>query len=169
MGIEEKIKDIEEDKRYFYDECSNTNLTFYWSINYGHYPIDMSETKLTSKETIYRDENFREFVNITYYNEDKEILNETEYSSFNNKRDSKYKSIEVGAFDKFFGLIIYTEHKLNEKFDNNTILASYTYDGQLIGTYTPLKETFIDYTQQELTNLTKMIENEITKQEENQM
>ena len=166
---QEIIKNIDEDKRYIYDECSNTNLPFYWSINFGHYPMDMTETKLTSKEIIYRDEYFREFVNITYYNGEKEILNETEYSSFNDKKDSKYKSIEVGAFENFFGLIIYTEHKFNGKFDSNTKLVCYSYDGQLIGTYTPSKETFIDYTQQELIDLIAMIKSELAKQEENQM
>ena len=144
-------------------------MMFYFGVNYGHYPLDSTKTQLTSKELIYRDDDFRKIANITYYHGDKEILKETEYLSFNEKKDSKYKSIEVGAFNRFFGLFIYTEQKIDGKFDNNMKLVCYTYDGQLIGTYEPLARNFGSYTHQELKDFISMIESEISKQEETQM
>ena len=160
------INNLDENEKVVFDECSGTNLPFIFGVKYGHSSIDLDRTMLTTKELVYQDELWRKFVNITFYNQDKEILNENEYATFNNKKDSKYKSIEVGCFENFFSLIVYTESKINGKFQNDLHLVCYTYDGQLIGTHTPLAPRFGDYTHQQLKEFITTVENEISKQEE---
>ena len=153
-----------------YDECSNTNLPLIFGVKYGYSSLNWDRTMLITKEMVYQDELWRKFVNITFYNQDnKEILTENEYATFNNKKDSKYKSIEVGCFANFFGIIIYTESKIKGTFLNDLQLVCYTYDGQLIGTYKPLTQRFGNYTNKQLDDFITMIESEIAKQEETAM
>lgn len=162
-----EIDDIEESEREVFDECSNTYFPFRFGTKWVYTCKDRPKEKLRSKEMAYGDDSFRKFVKITLYNQEREILNESEYATFNDKKDSKYKLIEVGCFDDFFGIISYTENRINSTLvDSDLKLACYTYGGQLIGNFEPLADRFGYYTHKELENFIDMVKLELAKQED---
>ena len=145
-------------------------MPFRFGTNWVYTCKDRPKEKLTSKEMVYGDDSFRKFVKITFYNQGREILNESEYVTFNDKKDSKYKHIEVGCFDDFFGIISYTENRINSTLvDSGLKLVCYTYDGQLIGNFEPLADRFGYYTHKELADFIDMVNSEVARKEEKHM
>ena len=161
--------DIKETEREVFDNFSNTNLPFRFGTKWIYTCKDKTKQKLISKEMVYGDDSFRKFVKKIFYNQEREILTENEYLTFNDKKDSKYKDIDFGCFDDFFGIIIYTENNVNGVFNSDTKLVCYTYDGQLIGNFEPLSNRFENYTNKDIESLIDMVKQEVAKKEEKQL
>ena len=161
------IDNIEETEREIFDSCSNTYLPFKFGTKYGYTCREKTKIMLTSKEMAYGDNSFRKFVKITFYNQEREILNESEFATFNDKKDSQYKQIEVGCFDDFFGIISYAENRINSTLVASDLkLVCYTYNGQLIGDFKPLSQSFGYYTHKQLADFIDMVKREIANKEE---